>query len=159
MKMPGDERRLDVRPTQFAANAPRRGALPDRVLDVYDRRHQGSETQVALDHRKQRADPSAVAGREHAESARAAFVQCAHQLPQLRYALPQSFRVADEIAGDRKLAVPIATRDTRIMVWQMNEACAPAEFVEPLCATSVANPARGHQRMQNEKRRCASTTV
>src|SRR5438094_1403648 len=144
MEMSGDETRLDIGTTQFAADGPRCGALPDRVLDIYDRRHQGSETQVALDHGKQRADPSAIAGREHAELAGAAFAQCAHQLPQLRYALPQSFRVALEIAGDRKLAVPIAPRDTRIMVWQMNEACVPADVVEPLRATSVANPARGH---------------
>jgi len=34
--------------------------FPDRVLDVYDRRHQGDETQVALNHRKQRTDPCAV---------------------------------------------------------------------------------------------------
>src|SRR5678815_4329235 len=90
MEMPGDERRLDIGTTQFAANRPRCRALPNRVLDIYDRRHQGGETQVALDHRKQRTDPSAVARGEHAEFAEAAFAQCAHQLPQLRYALPQS---------------------------------------------------------------------
>src|SRR2546430_3749326 len=144
MEMSGDERRLDIGTAQFAADRPRYRALPNHVLDIYDRRHQSRETQVALDHRKQRTDPSAVARAEHAEFAGAALAQCAHELPQLRYTLPQSFCVADEIAGDRKLAVPIAARDARIMVWQMNEACVPAEFVEPLCATSVANPARGH---------------
>jgi hypothetical protein len=80
MKMPGDERRLDVGPTQFAANRPRCGAFPDRVLDVYDRRHQGDETQVALDHCQQRTDPCAVTGGEYAEFAGAAFAQGTHQL-------------------------------------------------------------------------------
>src|SRR4029077_12547319 len=159
MKMPGDERRLDVGPTQFAANGPRCGAFPDRVVDVYDRRHQGGETQVPLDHRKQRADPSAIAHGEHAEFAGAAFAQCAHQLTLLHYALAPSLRVADQVACDRKLTVPVPARDTRIMVWQLNEACVPAKFVEMLCATSIANGARAHQRMQNETRRCNATTL
>src|SRR5947208_4832436 len=150
MEMSGDERRLDIGTAQFAADRPRCRALPNRVLDIYDRHHQSSETQVALDHRKQCTDPSAVARGEHAEFAGAAFAQCAHQLPQLRYTLPQSFCVADEIAGDRKLTIPIAPRDTRIMVWQMNEACVPAKFVEVRCATPIASGARRHQRMQNE---------
>src|SRR6266487_2992934 len=157
MEMPGDERRLDIGTAQFTADRPRCRALPNRVLDIYDRRHQGGETQVALDHRKQRTDPSPVARGEHAEFAGAAFAQHAHQLAHLHYALPQPFCVADEIAGDRKLAVPIPARDTRIMVWQLNEACVPAKSVEVLSATSIANGARGHQRMQNENSRCAAT--
>src|SRR6266542_4792567 len=158
MEMPGNERRLDIATAQFAADRPRCRALPNRVLDIYDRRHQGGETQVALDHRKQRTDPSAVARGEHAEFAGAAFAQCTHQLAQLGHALPQTLCVADEIAGDRKLAVPIAARDTRIMVWQLKEACVPAKFVEVLSATSIADRARGHQCMQNENSRCAATT-
>src|SRR2546430_869425 len=153
MEMSGDQRRLDIGTTQFAAYRPRRGALPNRVLDIYDRRHQGGETQVALDHREQRTDPSAIACGEHAEFAGAAFAQCAHQLAQLHYALAQSLRVADQVAGDRKLTVPVPARDTRIMVWQLNEACVPAKFVEVLRATSIPDGACGHQRMQNENRR------
>ena len=95
MKMPGDEGRLDVRPTQFAANRPRCRGFPDRVLDVYDRSHQGDETQVTLNHRKQRPDPSAVTGGEHAEFAGTVFAQCAHQLAQFHYTLAQPLRVAD----------------------------------------------------------------
>src|SRR5882762_56025 len=158
MEMSGDERRLDIGTTQFAAERPRRGALPNRVLDIYDRRHQSGETQVALDHRKQRTNPSAIAHGEHAEFAGAVFAQCAHQLAQLHYALAQSFCVADEIAGDRKLTVPVPARDTRVMVWQLNEACVPAKLVEMLCATPIANRACGHQRMQNENRRCSANT-
>src|SRR5882724_3494633 len=157
MKMPGDEGRLDVCPTQFAANRPRGGGFPDRVLDVYNGSHQGDETQVALNHREQRTDPSAITGSEHAEFAGTVFAQCAHQLAQFHYALAQPLRVSDQIAGNRKFAIPIAVRDTRIMVWQLNEACVPAEFVEMVCATSIADRARGHQRMQNENRRRAPT--
>src|SRR5882757_4524701 len=144
MKMPGDERRLDVGPAQFAANGPRCGAFPDRVVDVYDRRHQGDETQVALNHRKQRTDPCAVTGGEYAEIAGATFAQRAHQLPQFGYALAQPLCVADQIARDRQFTVPIAARDTRIMVWQPNETRVPAKLVKMLCATSIADGARGH---------------
>src|SRR5215471_16707857 len=137
MEMPGDERRLDIRPAQFTANRPRCRTLPNRVLDIYDRRHQGDETQIALDHRQQRTDPSAVTGREYTKFTRAAFAQCTHQLPQFRHTLAQPFGVANQIAGNRKLAVPVPARDTGIMIWQMNQACVPTKFVEALCATSI----------------------
>src|SRR5436190_14068911 len=139
MKMPGDERRLDICTTKFAADRPRCRTLPNRVIDIYDRRHQGGETKIALDHRKQRSDPSTITGGEHAEFAGAAFAQCAHQLAQLHYALAQPFCVADQIAGDCKFAVPIPLRNARVMVWQVNEACVPAKFVEVLRATSITN--------------------
>src|SRR5437867_10356899 len=141
MKMLRDERRLDIRPTEFAADTPCCRALPERVLDIYDRRHQGNETQVALNQRNQRADPSAVTGGEQTKFARAAFAQCAHQLAHLGHALAQPFCVADQIAGDRQFTVPIAARDTRIMVWQPNETRVPAKLVEMLCATSIADGA------------------
>src|SRR4030095_8398037 len=76
---------------------------------------------------------------------------------QLHYALAQPFRVADEIAGDREFAVPIAVRDTRIMVWQLKKARVPTKFVEVCCATSIASGARGHQRGQNENGSGAAT--
>src|ERR1044071_5085054 len=152
MKMPGDQRRLDVRPTEFAPNQPRCRAFPDRVLNVYDRSHQCNETQVTLNHRDQRTDPSAVTGRQHAEFAAAASAQHFHQLTHFHYALAQPLRVADQVAGNRKFAIPITVRDTRIMVWQLNKACVPAKFVEMVCATSIADRARGPQRMQNENR-------
>jgi hypothetical protein len=39
MKMPGNQSALDVCLDQFAPKTPRCRALPDGVLDVYDRRH------------------------------------------------------------------------------------------------------------------------
>src|SRR5262249_37202681 len=124
-----------------------------------NRRHQRDETQVGLNHRKQCTDPSAIAGGEHTEFAGTALAQCVHQLPQFGHSLAQRFCVADEIAGDRKFAVPKALRDTRIRVWQMNETYAPAKSVKPLCATSIANPTRRQQCVQNKKRGCPSTAL
>src|SRR5438067_11436334 len=150
MKMAWDERRLDIRTTKFAADRSRRGALPDCVVDVYDWCHQGDETQIAFDHRKQRPNPSTITGGEHAEFAGAAFAQCAHQLAELHYALAQTFCVADQIAGDCKFAVPIPLRNARVMVWQVNEACVPTKFVEVLRATSITNRAAGHERVRHK---------
>src|SRR5262249_58674440 len=88
---------------------------------------------------------------------RAAFAQCAHQLPQFRHTLAQPFGVANQIAGNRKLAVPVPARNTGIMIWQMNQACVPTKYVEALCATSITIDARRHQRVQNENGRCVPT--
>src|SRR2546430_2200489 len=112
MKMPRDERWIDICPTQFAPHETGRWALPDRVLNVYDRRHQRDETKIPLNHSEKRADPSAITGAEHAELLAAAFAQYCHQLSQLDYPLTQPFRIADEIGSDRELAVPVAARDT-----------------------------------------------
>src|SRR6266700_3975177 len=101
MKMPRDERWIDICPTQFAPHETGRWALPDRVLNVYDRRHQRDVTKIPLNHSEKRAELLA-----------AAFAQYCHQLSQLDYPLTQPFRIADEIGSDRELAVPVAARDT-----------------------------------------------
>src|ERR1043166_1464859 len=134
MKMPGNQRRLDIGVDQFAPNPTRSRALPDGVLDVYDRRHQRHKAEIALHQRQQRADPTAVAGGEHAELAAAAFPQCAHQLPQFNYPLAQSLCIANEIAGDRKFAIPIAAWDPRKVIGEVKETSVPTKFVEALCA-------------------------
>src|SRR5438552_13905272 len=112
MKVPRDEGWIDICPTQFAPHESRRRALPDRVLDVYDRRHQCEEAKIPLNHREKRADPSAITCSEHTELFAAAFAQCRHQLPQLDYPLTQPLRVADEIGSDREFTIPVAARDT-----------------------------------------------
>src|SRR5213083_2564853 len=111
MKMPCNERWIYICPTQFAPHESRRRALPDRVLNIYDRRHQRDETKILLNHREKRADPSAITCSEHTEPFTAALTQCRHQLPQLDYPLPQPLRVADEIGSDREFTVPVAARD------------------------------------------------
>src|SRR6266516_1239359 len=154
MEMSSDERLLDVRAMQLAPNKSRRRARPDRVLDVHYRRHQGNETKIAFNHREQRANPPAVTGSKHAELAAATFAQCTHHLPQLDHALAQPFCIADEIARDRKFAVPVAARDTRKMIRQMKETCVPAKFIEVLCVPSMTDRTSGHERMQEKHCRC-----
>ena len=110
--MPRDERWFDVGPTQFAPHEPRRRALPDRMLNVYDRRHQRNKAKIPLNHREKCADPSAITCSEHTELLAAALAQCRHQLPQLDYPLTQPLRVADEIGSDREFTIPVAARDT-----------------------------------------------
>src|SRR5258705_13390992 len=112
VKMPGNERWLDICPMQFAPHESRGRALPDRVLNVHNRRHQRYETKIALHHRQKGADPSAITGAEHAKLGAAALAQYCHQLPQLDYTLTQPLRVANEISRDRQLAVPVAAWDT-----------------------------------------------
>src|SRR5881392_1138673 len=85
MKMPRYKRSLDVRPVELASYERRRGTLPNRVLDVHDRRHQRKETKIALDDREQRADPAAVAGPEDAELATTALAQRRHERVQHQY--------------------------------------------------------------------------
>jgi hypothetical protein len=41
--------------------------MPDGLLNVYDRRHQGYKSEIALHERQQRANPSAVTGSQHAK--------------------------------------------------------------------------------------------
>src|SRR3989442_6297728 len=139
MKMASDQRRLDVRAMQLAPNEPRCRTRPDRVFDVHDRRHQGDETKIGFNQREQRADPSAVTGGEHAELAAASFPESLHQLSQFDHALTQPFCVANQIARDRKFAVPITARDTRKVIWQMNKTCIPAKLVEATSAAAIAD--------------------
>src|SRR4029077_16659650 len=146
---------IDICPTKFTSHESRHRALPDRVFDVNDRRHQGNETKIAFNHRKQRANPSTVTGAEHTEVAAAALAQCTDQLPQLDHALTQPFCVANKIGRDCKFAIPIAARDTRIMIGQMKETSIPPKSVEALCAAAMADPSRGHERVQEKYRRRA----
>src|SRR5438552_8418653 len=164
MKMSRDERWLDICPIQFTSNRPRSRAFPDRVLDIHDRRHQCHKAKIALDHCQQCADPAAVTGGQHAELATASFAQSLHQLPQFDHPLAQSFRIANEVRCDGKLAIPVAARHTRIMIRQVNETSVPAELVEAFCAATVADAAGGHQRMQKKHCRrsnalCASEKI
>src|SRR5437762_11775200 len=118
-KMPRDQRRLDFCAMQFPTNAPRRWTCPDRVFDVYDRRHQTDKTKIAFNCRNQGADPRTVTGREYAELTAAMLTQRAHQLAQFDHALTQSFCVTNQIARDRQFTVPIPARGARKMIGQM----------------------------------------
>src|SRR6266446_3844406 len=92
VKMPGNERWLDIYPVQFASHESRGRALPDRVLNIHDRRHQRYETKIALHHGQKGPDPSAVTGAEDAKLVAAALAKYCHQLPQLDYALTAPLR-------------------------------------------------------------------
>src|SRR6266571_8300650 len=102
MKMPRNERWIDICPTQFAPHESRGWALPDRVLNIYDRRHQRDEAKIPLNHREKRADPSAITCSEHTELFAPALAQCCHQLPCLDYPLTQPLCIANEIGSDRE---------------------------------------------------------
>ena len=67
MKMPGNKRRLDICPAQFATHEPRSRIFPDCVFDVHDRCHQGDETKISFNYGEQRPDPTAVARAEQTE--------------------------------------------------------------------------------------------
>src|SRR6266516_1433224 len=97
MKMPRNERCIDVCPSQLASHESRRRASPDCVLNIHDRC-------------QKRADPSAVTCSKHTELFAPALAQFRHQLPRLDYPLAQPLCVANEIGSDRELTVPIATR-------------------------------------------------
>src|SRR6266481_6426041 len=49
----------------------------------------------------------------------------------------------------------MAARDTRIMIGQMKETNIPPKSVEALCAAAIADPSRGHERVQEKYRRRA----
>src|SRR4029453_473826 len=112
VKMPREESWLDICPMQFAPHESRGRAVPDRVLNIHDRRHQRHETKIALHHRQKGADPSAITSPEHTKLVAAALAQYCHQFPQLDYALTQPPCVADEIGRDGELPSPMAARDT-----------------------------------------------
>src|SRR5215470_7899952 len=139
MEMPCDERWLDICPTQFVPHEPRRRALPDRVLDIYDRCHQRDETKIGFNHGEKRADPAAITGAEHTEPLAAAFAQYCHQFPHLDYALTQPFCIADKMGSDRELAVPIAARNARVMIRQVHEARIPAELIKARSVTAISD--------------------
>ena len=82
------------------------------MLNIHNRRHQRYETEIALHHRQQGSDPSAITGAEHAKLSAAALTQYCHQLAQLDHALTQPLCVADEIGSDSELPVPMAAWDT-----------------------------------------------
>src|SRR5437773_5236330 len=112
MKMPRNERRLDICATKFAPHEPRGRTLPDRVLNVYDGGHQRDETKSPFNRCQKGADPAAITCSEHTELFAPTLAQCRHQLAHFDYSLTQPLRVANEIGSDRELTVPVATRDT-----------------------------------------------
>ena len=148
--MPRNKRSFDVRPVKFASYERRRGAFPNRVLDVHNRRHQREETKIALDDREQRANPAAVAGPEYAELATTMLAQRRHQLPQFDHALTQPLCIADEIGGNRQFAVPVAARHPRIVIRQKHKTRIPTEFVKAGCPAAIALVTRRHERVQNQ---------
>src|SRR6266480_6100486 len=130
MKMARHQRAVDVRSAQLPAHRRCAWILPDRVINVYDWRHQSDETKIVLDHGKQRADPTAITGSKNSELGATALAYGAHQLSQLHHALAQSFRVTNEIGSNGEFAVPIAARHPRVMIRQMHEAGVPSHLVE-----------------------------
>src|ERR1051326_2494247 len=115
------------------------------MLHVYDRRHQGHETEIIFPKRQQRADPTAVAVGKHAKLTAVTIAQCSQQLSQFEHALKQCFRVANEVRSNREFAIPITAWYTRKMIRQVRETDVPAEFVEAFCVTAMAGAARGHK--------------
>src|ERR1041385_3976642 len=126
------------------------GIFPDRMLDVYDGRHQRDETKIALDHGEQRANPAAIACPEHAKLRATAPAERSHQLSKLHHTLAQTLGIADEIGRDRELAVPIPPGHTRVMIWQVDEAGVPAQRVEMRGPAPVANARGRKQRMKHQ---------
>src|SRR6266478_10132271 len=58
------------------------------------------------------------------------------------------------IGCDCEFAVPVASRDTRIVIGKVDEARIPAEFVKTRSTAAIPNVTRGHERVQHENRRC-----
>src|SRR5439155_15817576 len=158
MKMTRHERRLNVRTAKFASHEMCARAFPDRMLDVYDRRHQCNEAKILLDHREKRPDPATVAGPENAELAATTVAQRRYQLPDLDHTLTQPFRVANEISRDRQFAVPVATRHPRIMIRQMHETRVPSKAVKVGSPATISDVSCRHERVQHQDCRCAPTT-
>src|SRR5205823_11328796 len=67
-----------------------------------------------------------------------------------------SFRVPNQIRCDRQFAIPVTSRDTRKVVWQMNETRVPAQFIEFLCPAVITGRTGRHQCVQQEHRRRSS---
>src|SRR5467141_3317620 len=128
MKMPRNERWIDICPTKLAPHESRCRALPDRVLNVYDRGHQRNETKIPLNHRQKGANPSAITCSQHTELFAPALAQCRHQLPRLDYPLTQTFCVANEIGSDREFTVPVAARYARKVIGEVKETSVPPKF-------------------------------
>src|SRR6266496_4109627 len=55
---------------------------------------------------------------------------------------------------DCVFAVPVASRNTRIVIWEVDEAGIPTEFVKTRSTAAIPNVTRGHERVQHEHRRC-----
>src|SRR5439155_2374839 len=159
MKMTRHERRLNVRTAKFASHEMCARAFPDRMLDVYDRRHQCNEAKILLDHREKRPDPATVAGPEDAELAATSVAQRRYQLPHLDHTLTQPFRVANEISRDRQFAVPVATRRPRIMIRQMDETRIPSETVKVGSPATISDVSCRHERVQHQHRWCAPAAL
>src|SRR6202030_4335013 len=72
---------------------------------------------------------------------------------QFDYALAQPFRVSNQIRRDRQLAVPVAGRNARIMIRQMNKARVPSKLIESGGPSPITDVCRRHQRMEHEDSR------
>src|SRR5215467_11055436 len=135
---------------QLPAHERGSGVLPNRMFDIHDRTHQGDESEIALDHGEQSADPSAVACPENSELGGTAFTQRRHELANFHDALSQTFGVADQISRNCELAVPVTERNARVMIWQMYKARVPSQFVQTRCPTPIAEVRRGHESVEHE---------
>src|SRR4029453_13599765 len=156
--MPRHQFRRDVCPSQFAPHKRAPGILPNRVLHVYDRRHQRNETQVALDHRQQRADPATVTGAENSEFVAAHLAQRGDELAHFDHALTKTFGVTNQVRGDREFAIPMTTWYARVVIGQMKKAGVPTELVEVSGPTPVTDVGCRHERVQHDYRWRAFTS-
>ena len=71
--------------------------------------------------------------------------------------MPQPLGVADEVGGDRELTIPVAAWYTRIVKWQMDKACVPAQLIKSRGQAPIPDMRRGHERVQYENSRGAPT--
>src|SRR5205085_2334891 len=152
MKMSRDELGWNFRAAQFASHESGAGIVPDRVLDIDDRRHEREEAQVWFNHCKQRANPAAVTRSENSEFAAAALTQSLHELADFHHTLTQTFGVSNQICRYRQLAIPVTARNSRVMIRQMNKACVPTKLVETRGPTSITDVRRRHQSVEHEER-------
>src|SRR5438132_5048842 len=106
MKMSRDKLRRDFGASQFPPHESSSRIFPNRVFDVYDRRHQRDEAQIRLDHGKQSADPTAVTCSEDSKLIAPLFAKGRDQLAQLHDAPAQAFSISNQVGSDRELAVP-----------------------------------------------------
>src|ERR1051326_2201905 len=126
------------------------------MLDVHDRRHEREKTQIAFHGCEQSADPCAITCAENSEIVTTVLAQSRDELSNFHHALPQAFRVADQVGGDRQLTIPVSAWDARVMIRQMHKTSVPTKFVEMFRPLTIPKPPRRHQRVQHEYGRRAA---
>jgi len=80
--------------------------------------------------------------KQKAELAATVRAQCRDELAHFQHPLTQALGVANEIGRDGEFAIPVAARDTRIVIWQVHEAGVPTELVKARGATAISNVRR-----------------